>query len=66
MLIKYFCNLNFIMIYPSDNFNALTFYRWVNPSAIDFAPYTPILFRLLKEFIKIKNVWLRWIQILII
>ncbi len=50
------------MNYPSDNVKALTFFRWVNPSAIDLAPESPNSLPLLKEFIKIKNVWLRWIQ----
>ncbi len=43
-----FGNLDFIMNYFSDNFKVITFFRWVNPSLIDFAPESPILFRLLK------------------
>ena len=44
------CYLNFIMNYSKYNVKVITFLRWVNPLAIDFAPYTPILFSLLKDY----------------
>ena len=48
--LKYFGNLNFIMNYSSYNVKALTFFRWMNPSAIDLAPNSPKLLYLLKEY----------------
>jgi hypothetical protein len=38
------------MNYSSINVKALTFFRWMNPSAIDLAPESPILLILLKEY----------------
>ncbi len=43
------------MNYSSNNVKALTFCRWVNPSAIDIAPESPILLPLLKEYYKNKK-----------
>ena len=52
------------MNYYRPNVKVLKFCRWVNPSAIEFAPESPILFRLIKDYYLKKNGWLRLIQII--